>query len=69
MKITIKVTHRECFAFQFICKHNGKGIPYPLPDPVLSLIKKGLVRSGKHLTAESKIQCWLTPVGEKCLNI
>lgn len=69
MKVTIKITRREHFAFKFINKNNGKSIPSPLPYPILSLIKKGLVRSGKHFPAESKTQCWLTPVGEKCFKV
>jgi len=69
MKITIRITGRENFAFKFINKHNGKGIPSPLPFPVKSLIKKGLVRRGEFLSVESKTRCWLTTIGEKCFNV
>lgn len=69
MKVTIHVTPREYFAFNFINKNNGKAIPSPLPTPVLSLIKKGLIKRGVDISYESKTRCWLTLLGKKCINI
>ena len=69
MKVVIEITPSEHFTFKFIQKNNGTRIPCPLPYSILSLIKKGLVKSGTHFPAESKIQCWLTPLGEKCSKV
>ena len=63
----VEITQQEQFVLAFINSHDGKGIPSPLPVSVMSLIKKGLVKSDMNLIIESKIRCWLTPLGKKIL--
>ena len=62
----IAVTEREHFAFNFIGNHDGKGIPMPLPAPVKSLEKKGLITFGAFLRSDQKTRCFLTPLGQLC---
>jgi len=63
---TIEVTKKEEFAFNFISNHNGKGIPTPLPLPVMGLIKKGLVRTSYRICPSSyKTKCFLTSLGRR----
>ena len=61
----IEVTDSEKFSFAFIKEHDGRGIPTPLPESVLSLIEKGLVKCGQHFESENKTQCFITDLGKK----
>ncbi len=66
MSIRIEITEPEHFAFQFIGKHDGKGIPLPLPTTIKSLVKKGLVMIGRRVMNNTQRSCCLTPLGKTC---
>jgi len=61
---TIEVCGREGFVFDFIANHDGDGIPCPVPDTVLSLEKKGLIRVSKTYPTDIKVRCFLTDLGK-----
>jgi len=66
----IEVSRREEFVFNFIGNHDGKAIPEPLPETVLSLQTKGLVELGDRLpvdgVAQMMTRCFLTELGKVC---
>ena len=62
----ILITEPQHFAFKFIGENDGKGIPAPLPDTVIALNHKGLVKIGPAIECKTKVRCYLTPLGKSC---
>ena len=63
-KQRILITEPQHFAFKFVGENEGKGIPAPLPDTVVALVHKGLVKHGP--TRNNMVKCFLTPLGKTC---